>query len=157
MYNLLNNKVMENFEIINRDNHHQKITNSQKLNKERLSLPYNNIKFDNIIPFPTLEGFLNESLFNPKSILEKDYNIFEFDIKVGHKNVLPIMGHIMLDSFGLIDENIMPVDKLNPFLTSLSEQYLETTLYHNSIHVADITQTIIIYYILLLIYNYSKN
>lgn len=157
MYNLLNNKVMENFEIINRDNHNQKISNSQKLNKERLSLPYNNIKFDNIIPFPTLEGFLNESLFNPKSILEKDFNIFEFDIKVGHKNVLPIMGRIMLDSFGLIDENIMPVDKLNPFLTSLSEQYLETTLYHNSIHVADITQTIIIYYILLLIYNYSKN
>jgi hypothetical protein len=43
--------------------------------------------------------------------LEKEFNIFELEQIVGHKNVLPIMGLTMHDSFGLIDEKIMPIDK----------------------------------------------
>ena len=56
----------------------------------------------------------------------------------------------MLDSFGLINEKIMPIDKLNSFLKSVTNQYLISTLYHNSIHGADITQTICLFF------NYSN-
>ena len=52
----------------------------------------------------------------------------------------------MLDSFGLIDEKIMPIDKLDPFLISITNQYLTSTLYHNSMHGADITQTICFFF-----------
>jgi hypothetical protein len=93
-----------------------------------------------------LQGELNEANFNVKLIMEKEFNIFELEKIVGHKNVLPIMGRTMLDSFGLIDEKIMPIDKLDPFLISVTNQYLTSTLYHNSLHGADITQTICLFF-----------
>ena len=52
---------------------------------------------------------INEPYFNPKLIMEKEFNIFDLEKRVGHKNVLPIMGRTMLDAFGLIDEKIMPL------------------------------------------------
>ena len=120
----------------------KKYKKSQEL---RFSLQYNNISF-NTLPFMALQGFLNETNYNTKLIMEKEFNIFDLEKKVGHKNVLPIMGRTMLDSFGLIDEKIMPVDKLEPFLISVANQYLTTTLYHNSLHGADITQTICLFF-----------
>ena len=122
----------------------KKLRNSGEINKQRLSLPFN-YSF-NSFPFLSLQQVLNEPNFNPKIIMEKEFNIFDLEKKVGHKNVLPIMGRTMLDSFGLIDEKIMPVDKLEPFLISVANQYLTSTLYHNSLHGADITQTICLFF-----------
>jgi len=121
-----------------------KIRKSVQINNEKISLPLNS-DF-NAISFANLQGKLNEANFNPKKILEKEFNIFELKKIVGHKNVLPIMGRTMLDSFGLIDEKIMPIDKLDPFLTSITNQYLTSTLYHNSLHGADITATICLFF-----------
>ena len=121
-----------------------KIRKSVQINNEKISLPLNS-DF-NTISFANLQGKLNEANFNPKKILEKEFNIFELKKIVGHKNVLPIMGRTMLDSFGLIDEKIMPIDKLDPFLTSITNQYLTSTLYHNSLHGADITATICLFF-----------
>ena len=134
----LNNKMVNNeiFFIYKNMKEDKKIEN---LNKSFLNFSLNKLDF-----------LLNESNFNLKSILEKDFNIFELEKIVGHKNVLPIMGRVMLDSFGLINEKIMPIDKLNPFLKSVTNQYLISTLYHNSIHGADITQTICLFF------NYSN-
>ena len=117
---------------------------SENYHKERLSLPFNTTF--NTLSFLNLQGMLNEPIFNTKLIMEKEFNIFDLEKKVGHKNVLPIMGRTMLDSFGLIDEKIMPVDKLEPFLVSVANQYLTSTLYHNSLHGADITQTICLFF-----------
>jgi len=122
----------------------RKIRKSVKINKARLDLKFNS-NF-NTISLLNLQGELNEANFNVKLIMEKEFNIFELEKIVGHKNVLPIMGRIMLDSFGLIDEKIMPVDKLDPFLISVTNQYLTSTLYHNSLHGADITQTICLFF-----------
>ena len=123
----------------------KKYKKGQEGNKLRFSLQYNNIFF-NTLPFMGLQGFLNQTNYNTKLIMEKEFNIFDLEKKVGHQNVLPIMGRTMLDSFGLIDEKIMPVDKLEPFLISVANQYLTTTLYHNSLHGADITQTICLFF-----------
>ena len=122
----------------------QKIRNSVEIDQQRLSLPFN-YSFNSSI-FLSLEGLLNEPNFNPKIIMEKEFNIFELEKRVGHSNVLPIMGRTMLDAFGLIDEKIMPIDKLEPFLKSVANQYLTSTLYHNSLHGADITQTICLFF-----------
>ena len=121
-----------------------KIRNSVQINNEQISLPYNS-SF-NTISLVNLQGMLNKANFDRKLILEKEFNIFEFEKIVGHKNVLPIMGRTMLESFGLIDEEIMPVEKLDPFLISLADQYLTSTLYHNSLHGADITATICLFF-----------
>ena len=93
-----------------------------------------------------LQSMVNEYIFDTKLIMQKEFNIFELEKKVGHQNVLPIMGRTMLDSFGLIDEKIMPIKKLDPFLVSVTKQYLTSTLYHNSLHGADITQTICLFF-----------
>ena len=100
----------------------------------------------NSLKFLGLQGMLNKSIFDTKLIMQKEFNIFDLEKKVGHHNVLPIMGRTMLDSFGLIDEKIMPINKLNPFLISVANQYLTSTLYHNSLHGADITQTICLFF-----------
>ena len=40
---------------------------------------------------------LNEPIFNMKLIMEKEFNIFELEKKVGHQKVLPMMGRTMFD------------------------------------------------------------
>ena len=80
-------------------------------------------------------------------ILEKTFNIFELKEIIGQDNVLPIMGKVILDSFGLYSDDIISTEKLDPFLVSVSNQYLKTTLYHNSMHGADVTQSLCLYFL----------
>ena len=80
-------------------------------------------------------------------ILEKTFNIFELKEIVGYSKVLPIMGKVILDAFGLVTDEIISTSKLEPFLVSVSNQYLETTLYHNSMHGADVSQSLCLYFL----------
>ena len=130
------NKNRFNIERFNDFNNIKEIRYIENLNKLQFNLSLNNLDL-------LLE---NDPNFSPKLILQKDFNIFDLEKKVGHKNVLPIMGRIMLDSFGLINEKIMPIDKLDSFLISITNQYLVSTLYHNSLHGADITHTICLFF-----------
>ena len=113
------------------------------INKERFSLPNNKL---NSLASTFLQRIINENSFNQELLMDKEFDIFEFEKKVGHKNVLPLMGKTMLDSFGLIDEKIMPIYKIEPFLEAIASQYLQSTLYHNSLHGADITQTMCLFF-----------
>ena len=97
--------------------------------------------------FMNIENILSKSNFDPKLILEKDFNIFELKKLIGHENVLPLMGRTILDAFGLINDKIISTKKLNAFLISVSNQYFISTLYHNSMHGADITQTISLFFL----------
>ena len=54
-----------------------------------------------------IETILSKNYFYVKSILEKDFNIFELKKIIGHENVLPIMGKTILDAFGLINDKII--------------------------------------------------
>ena len=80
-----------------------------------------------------------------KSITLKNFDIFELEKLIGYDNVLPLMGRIILENLGFLDEGILNQNKLDNFLTSLSNQYKPTTLYHNSMHGADVTQSSYIY------------
>ena len=57
------------------------------------------------------------------------------------------MGKVILDSFGLYSDEIISTEKLDPFLVSISNQYYKTTLYHNSMHGADVTQSLCLYFL----------
>jgi hypothetical protein len=140
----LHHKTISEIDSISIINHCKKFKKNDMLNKLRSSLPINS-SYNNL-SYMGLQAMLNEPIFNTKLIMEKEFNLFDLEKKVGHQNVLPIMGRTMLDSFGLIDEKIMPIEKLDPFLYSVANQYLKTTLYHNSLHGADITQTICLFF-----------
>ena len=82
-----------------------------------------------------------------RSITDKDFNIFELKKLVGYQNVLPLMCHFIFKILGLIDSKIILVKKLIPFLTTVSDNYLESTLYHNSLHGADVCHSLFFYII----------
>ena len=80
-----------------------------------------------------------------KTIIDKDFNIFELKKLVGYKNVLPLMCHFMFKILGLIDPKIISIKKFVPFLINVSDGYLESTLYHNSLHGADVCHSLFLY------------
>ena len=80
-----------------------------------------------------------------RSITDKDFNIFKLKKLIGYQNVLPLMCHFMFKILGLIDSRIIVTKKLIPFLTTVSQNYLESTLYHNSLHGADVCHSLFIY------------
>ena len=90
---------------------------------------------------------LNEINYPTNRILEKTFNIFELKEIVGYSKVLPIMGKVILDAFGLVSDEIISTKKLEPFLVSISNQYIESTLYHNSMHGADVTHSLCLYFL----------
>ena len=102
-------------------------------------------KFEN--SFNYIETCIQNVNFSPKKILEKDFNIFELKKIIGHTNILPLMGKTILETFGLVDNSIISINKLDTFLFSVTKEYFTTTLYHNSMHGADVTQTVCLYFL----------
>ena len=111
---------------------------SKSTNKSPNNLPYS---------FSNIEKSLNKINYDIKSILTKEFNIFELKEFIGYNNILPVMGRVILDGFGLINNKIISIEKLDPFLVTVNSQYIEKTLYHNSIHGADVTQSLSLYFL----------
>ena len=115
----------------------------KSLNLEENSLNKSFTKYSSNL----LENALIDINYPPSRIIEKTFNIFELKEIIGQDNVLPIMGKVILDSFGLYSDDIISTGKLDPFLVSISNQYYKTTLYHNSMHGADVTQSLCLYFL----------
>ena len=114
--------------------------------EEKKSIEENNniVEKKEIIQLDSLiEKYYNEL----KNIIDKDFNIFTFKKLVGHRNVLPLIGHTLLKTLGLLDSRIISKNKLDSFLYTVSDSYKETTLYHNSLHGSDVAQSLCIYFI----------
>ena len=92
-----------------------------------------------------LESLINKRYQELEKISTLDFNIFELKKKVGYNNVLPLMGYTMLQTLGLVNNKIISTKKLESFLKAVSDNYKITTLYHNSIHGADVTQTLLVF------------
>ena len=139
------NKTMERYFF-------KKMEQIRKKNIEKSMIKQNNNinQINNIIPNTKIDPeYLNpliEKHFEfMKSIIDKDFNIFDLKKLVGYKNVLPLMCHFMFKFLGLIDPKIINTKKLISCLTNISEGYLESTLYHNSLHGADVCHSLFIY------------
>ena len=85
--------------------------------------------------------------YDTKQITDKSFDIFELKKIVGQMNVLPIIGGVIIETFGLKNDKIINVNKLEPFLNLVSSQYLPTTLYHNNMHGADVCQSVSLYFL----------
>ena len=106
-----------------------------------------NIQVDKNEQKVSLNELIDKYFNDIKTVIDKDFNIFEFKKKVGYRNVLPIMGTMILKTLGLYDSKVISLSKLNSFLYSVSDNYIESTLYHNSLHGADVTQSLCIFFI----------
>jgi hypothetical protein len=145
-YNI--NTIIENKNETKNEKNETKNENSiQEINNKSNNDIANDIKKEpnnNRIPIISLiDKFFNDV----KMITDKDFHIFKFKEKVGYKNVLPIMGYTILKTLGLIDSKIISIKKLDSFLTTVSDNYKITTLYHNSLHGADVTQSLCVYFL----------
>ena len=81
-----------------------------------------------------------------KLITEKNFDIFNLRNLIGYNNVLPMIGRTILENLGLLDEEILNTSKLDNFLISVSNKYNQQTLYHNSLHGSDVTQSLYIFF-----------
>ena len=148
-FSSLKNTKIENAKINSIYSEEEKNISNKKLHQENNK---NNNKKIEIKKEPKKEVIslttLIEKYFDDiKNISDKDFHIFNFKDKVGHKNVLPLMGYAILITLGLIDSRIISIRKLQSFLTTVSDNYKITTLYHNSLHGADVTQSLCVYFL----------
>ena len=134
-----NNSIDNNTETIK--SKFEKISSKAK-SKSKKNIPhikeYSYIKFQNKL--------IHEGYDISKSITEKNFNIFELKDLIRYNNVLPMIGRAILENLGLLDEDILDISKLDQFLISVSSQYREKTLYHNSIHGSDVTHSVYIFF-----------
>ena len=139
-------KVIKAFNRMKSENMIRKSFNFLKDDKENSENGYLNKSFTKYSS-NLIENALIDINYPPSRIIEKTFNIFELKEIIGQDNVLPIMGKVILDSFGLYSDDIISTEKLDPFLVSISNQYYKTTLYHNSMHGADVTQSLCLYFL----------
>ena len=101
----------------------------------------------NHFPFITIQNKLIQDGYDIAKIINtKNFDIFILKDLIGYNNVLPFVGRIILENLGLIDEEILSVEKLDPFLISVNNQYKPEVLYHNCLHGADVTQSCYIFF-----------
>ena len=134
------NNINNEEKVKKNDNNKNQIQEKNKVNKDE------NIKKQNSNR-TTIRSLVEKYFTEVKDIINKDFHIFEFKEKVGYKNVLPIMGYVILKTLGLIDSKIISTRKLDSFLTTVSDNYKVTTLYHNSLHGADVSQSLCVFFL----------
>ena len=130
---------------LNKNNNFKRINNNNNNN----NLISKNSEYDSLEKYSYIyiDHLLKQYNYDTKRITEKEFNIFELKKIIGQSNVLPLIGRVILEAFGLKDDKIINVNKLDNFLNTVSSQYLITTLYHNNMHGADVTQTICLFFL----------
>jgi len=123
---------------INRNNKGNSHDIQKKINEINVSKKEEKINLNSLI-----DNHFNDM----KNIIDKDFDIFDFKSKVGHRNVLPLMCYCILKALGLLDKRIITLSKLESFLYSINDNYKESTFYHNSLHGADVTQSLCVFFI----------
>ena len=125
---------------------YSKTEKSKKPKLQKIIITENN-KNKTIYKNPNIEKIISENKIDKKEILQKEFNIFTLKSIIGYENTLPIMGKTILEAFGLINKNIIELNKLDSFLYTVSKQYNKNVLYHNALHAADVTQSISLYFL----------
>ena len=134
-------KLIQNYKMFKKPS--KSFMQHKKIN-ERESFGYETLNRNSSI---YIDHLLKINNYDLKQILDKEFDIFELKQIVGQNNVLPVMGGVILEAFGLKNEKIINVNKLEAFLNLVSSQYLPTTLYHNNMHGADVCQSVCLYFL----------
>ena len=142
----LNNEI----KITNKNNNN---INNKKSSKSQIqkvkTFEKDSFIYDSLIQTSNIyiDHLLKDQNYDIKQITDKDFNIFELKKIIGQINVLPLMGRIIIETFGLKNDKIIKVNKLDSFLNAVSSQYLPTTLYHNNLHGADVCHSVCLYFL----------
>ena len=137
-----NNMVNIYFNGLNKE---KELDNKKKIYGTDKRIPH--IKKDQY-PFINIQNRLIHDGYDISKIInEKNFDIFTLKDIIGYNNVLPFVGRIILENLGLIDEEILCVQKLDPFLIAVSNQYKPDVLYHNCLHGTDVTQSCYLFFI----------
>ena len=78
-------------------------------------------------------------------MFNKNFDILKYKEEHGYIAVLPYIAKTIFERFDL--DNMVDKTKLNSFLSAINDGYLESTVYHNAIHGADVSQTLSLYFI----------
>ena len=87
---------------------------------------------------------LNEIDLDRFNIDDKDFDIFEFDKKVGKENTLSLIGKYIFKNLDFGE--ILNQTKYENWCQKISEGYNRNNFYHTDLHAADITHTSYIYF-----------
>ena len=137
--------TIDNFEMVNMKLNSNK--NEREKEKEKQKKGFGTDKgiphiSKNHFPFINIQNrLIHEGYDISKIINEKNFDIFTLKDIIGYGNVLPFVGRVILENLGLIDEEILSVQKLDPFLIAVNNQYKPEVLYHNCLHGTDVTQS----------------
>ena len=69
-----------------------------------------------------IEHLLKMYNYDMNQITDKSFNIFELKKIVGQMNVLPIIGGVIIEKFGLKNDKIINANKLEPFLNLVRDR-----------------------------------
>ena len=89
------------------------------------------------------KSFLEKYHIDLAKIDTSEFNIFELEKSIGEINILPVLGTYALssmNSFNAIDYN-----SFSEFVYKVASGYHRTNPYHNDLHAADMTQTLLVY------------
>ena len=77
------------------------------------------------------------------NIESEKFNIFEFEKKIGKKNILPVTSIYIFNHHELFD--LIPYEKFEHFAYEISQGYHRENPYHTDLHAADMLQSIFVY------------
>lgn len=117
----------------------RKKSNGKILKKEETIKIYEDKK--NISLAQSSLDLINLNEFN---LNDKDFDIFDFNAKVGRENTLELVGRYIYDYFDFSE--IINKTKYNNWCRKISEGYNRNNFYHTDLHAADIAHTSFIYF-----------
>ena len=117
----------------------RKKSNGKILKKKETNKIYEDKK--NITLAKSSLDLINLNEFN---LSDKDFDIFEFNEKVGKENTLELIGRYIFDYFDFGE--IMSKSRYDNWCRKISEGYNRNNFYHTDLHAADIAHTSYIYF-----------
>ena len=148
--NYLNNyfKKIEKFKTENNPEYNNNYKKLFKGHQNTYKMSYNPSK--NIIN----KKEININWPSYSKIENKDFNIFEFDNKVGKQNTLLLIGNYIFNKYSFY--SIIKLDKYNNWCKKIASGYTRKNPYHHDIHAADVAQTSFIYLLFGKVVNITK-
>ena len=122
-------KISSNKTLVNQSQIKKEI-NKKEINKNRNEIKKNDIININIILYSNIE--------------KKDFDIFDFDYKVGKEYTLLLIGNYIYKRLSF--SSIIKLDKFQNWCRKIAAGYYRKNPYHNDLHASDVAQTTFIYF-----------
>lgn len=101
-----------------------------------------------------INNLYEKNVKNFNNIDDKDFNIFEFEKKVGEENTLLLISKYIFNHFKFGE--IINQSKFDNWCQKIAKGYNRSNFYHHDLHAADITHTSYIYFRYGLIHEIAK-